>query len=119
MLPGATFQPDSILEAAEREGLTYKFLTIADWEETGARYGKIDLFDLIFAERPLPPGEVIVITDESFINGELLCCPALELRQRVNLSSQFMFDGDVVFMWPQISRLTAFHHEGGFAHIGW
>ena len=119
ILPGATLQPDSILEAAEREGLTYKFLTIADWEETGARYGKTDLFDLIFAGKPLPPGEVIVITDESFINGELLCCQTKELRQRVDLSSQFMFDGDVVFMWPQIFGLTVFHHEGGFAHIGW
>jgi hypothetical protein len=77
------------------------------------------LFDLVFAGKRLPPGDVVVVTDESFISGELLRCPAAELRQRATLSSQFMFDGDVVLMWLEIAGLTVFHHEGDFAHIGW
>ncbi|UVH59306.1 hypothetical protein NWF24_07805 [Variovorax paradoxus] len=119
ILPGATLQPDSILAAAERRGLAYKFVAIPNWAQTEAQYGKTDLFDLIFAGKPLPPGEVVVVADGSFISGELLCCAVDELRQRVSLSSQFMFDGDVVFMWPQVAGLTVFHHEGGFTHIGW
>ncbi len=119
ILPGASLQPDSIFEAAERQGLAYKFVAIADWTATEGLYSKTEIFDLVFAGKPLPPGDVVVVTDESFSAGELLYCPADELRQRVSLSSRFMFDGDVVFMWPQIAGLTVFHHEGGFAHIGW
>jgi hypothetical protein len=36
------------------------------------------------------PGEAVIVTDGSFVSGELLCCADDELRQRVSLSSQFM-----------------------------
>jgi hypothetical protein len=119
VVPGANLQPDAILEAADRAGIPYNFVTITAWPDLDARDGKSQLFDLIFADKVLPTGQVLVVTDESFIDGQLIQCPVDELRLRVNQSSQFIFDGDVIFLWHEIAALSVFHHEGGFAHVGW
>ncbi|QFZ83266.1 hypothetical protein GFK26_11085 [Variovorax paradoxus] len=119
VVPGAKLQPDAILEAADRAGIPYNFVTITTWPDLDAPNGKGQLFDLIFTDKVLPTGQVLVVTDESFIDGQSLQCPVDELRLRMNQSSQFMFDGDVIFLWREIAALSVFHHEGGFAHVGW
>lgn len=119
VVPGAAMLPDAILAAADRQGLACEFVAITDWPDLDADDAKLQLFDLVFAGKTLPPGDVIVVTDESFISGQSLLCPVGALRQHVGQSPQFMFDGDVIFLWRGIAALSVFHHEGGFAHVGW
>lgn len=119
VIPNAKLLPDTILEAADRAGIPYSFVKITSWPDLNAPNGKSQLFDLIFTGKVLPTGQVVVVTDESFITGHSLRCPVEELRLMMNQSSQFMFDGDIIFLWREIAALSVFHHEGGFAHVGW
>ncbi|MBS78728.1 MAG: hypothetical protein CMO32_23830 [Variovorax sp.] len=119
VLPGAKLLPDSILQAADRREIAYEFVLVTDWPDLDAPDAKLQLFDLVFAGKSFPEGDVVVVTDESFRSGQPIQCQGGELRRTLDRSPQFVFDGDVIFLWREIAALSVFHHEGGFAHIGW
>lgn len=119
VLPGAKLLPDSILQAADRRGIAYEFVMISDGPDLDAPDAKCELFDLVFAGKSFPEGQVVVVTDESFRSGQLIRCMGSDLRRTMIHSPHFVFDGDVIFLWREMAALSVFHHEGGFAHIGW
>lgn len=61
---------------------------------------------------------VAVVSARFSGTSRIASCGFFTGRTRMNQSSQFMFDGDVIFLWREIAALSVSHHEGGFAHIG-
>jgi len=88
------------------------------WEhETGVGYEKIELFDMMFAGRSLPSTETFFIPDCCFSGGEPFVCTGDTLRTSVAHCPSFVFDGDVLFVWPTDRLISCFHHEGAYWHI--
>ena len=115
--------PGAILEYAELSGIAVGSGVIPRWEEHDwgrpRIYSKMDLFDRVFANASIQAGEVILITDDCFpvTAREPFFCRGESLREFVAACPHFVFDGDVVFIWPVARRISVFHHEGTFAHI--
>ena len=114
--------PDSVMHRAELAGLGFELAVVPDWEshEWGQDiYSKMDLFDMMFHGVAIPTGEVIFIPDDCFpmTEREPLFCNGEILREFVAHCCFFVFDGDVVFIWPEAGRISVFHHEGRYAHI--
>jgi hypothetical protein len=114
--------PSAVLHYAESAGAATQQGVIPRWEEHDCGpglYSRMELFDRVFSEVSIPASEVILITDDSFpitvreplfFRGEGLC-------QFIAAQPGFIFDGDVVFIWPQAQLISVFHHDGTFAHI--
>jgi len=114
--------PSGVLHYAELSGTAARSGIIPGWQEHDrgpGLYSKMQLFDRIFGGMSIPAGEVILITDNCFpiTAREPFFCRGESLRQFVAEQSFFVFDGDVVFIWPEARRISVFHHEGRFAHI--
>ena len=75
------------------------------------------LYDLVFAGKTLPAGEVVMVCDDSFSSGALLHCKGSDLRQQMQQWPRSLAAEDLIFLWP--GAITVVHHGGGFAHIGW
>jgi len=114
--------PGAVLDYAKLSGIAVESGVIPRWEEHDCGpglYTKMDLFDGVFAGMAFPHGEVILITDECFpiTAREPFFCRGESLRECVAACPHFVFDGDVVFIWPEARRISVFHREGTFAHI--
>ena len=114
--------PAAVLRYTELSGIGADRGVVPRWEEhdCGAGlYSKMELFDQMFIEVSIPSGEVFVITDDCFpiTAREPFFCRGEGLRQFVAERPSFVFDGDVVFIWPDARHIFVFHHEGTFAHI--
>jgi hypothetical protein len=114
--------PSAVLHYAELSKVAVQSGVVPRWEEhdSGPRlYTKMELFDRVFSGVVIPHGAVILITDDCFpiTAREPLFCSGENLRDFVASSPLFVFDGDVVFIWPEARRISVFHHEGTFAHI--
>ncbi len=117
---GYDITPTSIMNCAEREGITFSLQLVPQWglHESGKdMYSKLELHDLMFHGRNFPDGEVILIHDGCFAGGEPIVCTGDSLRSFIAASPQFIFDGDVVFIWSAERVISIFHHEGQYAHI--
>jgi len=117
----SSLSPDQILERCELMKLPCAFQLMENWaeHESGAvELGKLEIFDLIFRGRVLPLGECLLVTDSGFISGSALSCSGESLRDALQQLTEFAFDGDVVFVWPESKCISLFHHEGAFAHVG-
>jgi hypothetical protein len=115
--------PSAILHYGESPGIAIRSGIIPRWEEHDwgrpRIYSKMDLFDRVFADISIPAGEVILITDDCFpitAREPFFCCGE-SLREFVAACPDFVFDGDVVIIWPEARRISTFHHEGTFAHL--
>lgn len=114
--------PAAVLDYAESSGLTVQSGVVPRWEEHDCGpglYTKMELFDRVFSGATIPRGAVILITDDCFpiIAREPFLCRGESLREFVAACPHFVFDGDVVFIWPEARYISVFHHEGTFAHI--
>jgi len=79
----------------------------------------MELFDRIFDGVQIPGGDLIFIVDSCFpiTEHEPFFWEGENLRYLVSEFPLFVFDGDVVFMWPEARLISVLHHEGIFAHI--
>lgn len=114
--------PDAIFAAASARSIPYDYLSImasGPYETRAWAYRNAEVFDLMFQGRTLPDEEVVFVTDGSFINARALRCEGRDLRAVVAQHQGFVFDRDLIFLWPRSGRASVFHHEGGFAHLGW
>lgn len=114
--------PGAVMHYAELSGIAAQSGAIPRWEEHECGpdlYSKMELFDRVFAGVPIPAGEMIFIVDDCFpiTAREPFFCRGESLREFVAEHSRFVFDGDVVFIWPEARRISVFHHEGIFAHV--
>ena len=113
----------AVLHYAELSGSAVESGVIPRWEQHDWGrphiYSKMDLFDRVFAHMSLPAGDVILITDDCFpiTVREPFFGRGESLREFVAACPHFVFDGDVVLIWPESRRISVFHHEGTFAHI--
>lgn len=122
MFKDANLLPDSILATCDKLGIEYQFKRIPHWSEHEYdldRYDQLELFDMMFAHKQMPTGSVLIVTDECFSSKQVLCGLALDLRKIVEELDSFIFDSDIIFLFPEAHCLSIFHHEGGFAHIDW
>lgn len=113
--------PDAILHYAELSRAAVHRGAIPRWEEHDCGpglYSKMELFDRVFADAPVPGGDLILITDDCFpmTAREPLFGHGESLREFL-AEAPFVFDGDAVFIWAQARRISVFHHDGTFAHI--
>jgi hypothetical protein len=117
--------PDSIFEAAEEVGaLVDSVLLYNPWrgnpEGRGTKafnkYSKLELFDVVFAERPPTPGPLWFIPNECFGHREPYLVHGEQLRDFV-ASCPCSLCHDVLFIWCDSPRVTVIHHEGGFFHL--
>ncbi len=114
--------PSGILHYAELPAGSVQSGVVPQWEQhdSGAPiYSKMDLFDRCFASVSVPAGEVILITDDCFpLTGrEPFLCRGESLREFIIACPHFVFDGDVICLWPGARRISVFDHEGSFAHL--
>lgn len=112
--------PDSVAGAADAMHLAYEVVKVARWREheTGPGiYQKMELFDMMFAGRQLPNGEMFFIPDCCFSGGEPFVSTGDALRTCVADCQSFVFDGDVMFVCPRAHLISCFHHEGAYWHI--
>lgn len=118
----SSITPASILRSAELAGLPIQYNVIPRWEEHDrglGLYTKLELFNRMFANNPIPPGPLILIAEVCFpmTAHEPFLCLGGTLREFIIASPLFIFDGDVVFLWPEDRHISVFDHEGGFAHL--
>jgi hypothetical protein len=114
--------PDVIIRYAELSRVPVRHGVIPRWEEHDCGpglYTKTELFDRVFAGVPVFGGDLILITDDCFpITAHEPFFGRGESLREFLAEAPFVFDGDVVFIWPTARRISVFHHEGTFAHIG-
>jgi hypothetical protein len=117
--------PDPILEAADQvDALADSVLLDNPWrshlEGRGTKafeeYDKLELFDVVFAERPPTPGPLWFIPDDCFGSREPYLVRGEQLREFV-ASCPCSLSHDVLFIWCVSARVTVIHHEGGFFHL--
>ncbi len=113
--------PSSILYCAELAQIPFHLSLIPRWEEHDwgpGLYTKEQLFNRVFDGVPTFNGELILITDDCFpiTRREPFFGRGETLREFL-AEAPFVFDGDVVFIWPEACHISVFDHEGHFAHI--
>lgn len=112
--------PDGIAKAADAMHLAFEVVKLARWweHETGPGvYKKMELFDMMFSSRQIPGGETFFIPDDCFSGGEPFVIAGNALRNGVADSPSFVFDGDVLFIFPSARLISCFHHEGAYWHV--
>lgn len=122
MLGDIEIIPDDILDACKRLKKPFKIVMIPQWEEhdAGANiYTEDELFDLLFQQRDLPSGNVLIVDDQSYISGRVRLVNSLALKQVIDGNNSLNFDGDIIFLWQSSNCLSIFHHEGAYSHVGW
>jgi hypothetical protein len=117
--------PDLILKAATAAGCPVESVLVYNpWRGNPAgrgskpweQYGKLELFDAAFADRPPTPGPLWFIPDGCFGRREPYRVTGSELREFVNECPYSLHD-DVLFIWEESPRVSVIHHEGAFFHI--
>lgn len=117
--------PDGVLEAAKDAGVPIESVLLFNpWrsnpEGRGAKafkdYDRLELFDVVFAERPLTDGPLWFIPDDCFGSREPFLVHGEQLREFVASCPCYLND-DVLFIWCESPRVTVIHHEGAFFHI--
>jgi hypothetical protein len=117
--------PDLILQAADEVGAVVDSVLLYNpWrshpEGRGAKafeeYDKLELFDVVFAERSPTPGPLWFIPDDCFGSREPYLVRGEQLRDFV-ASCPCSLSHDVLFIWCESPRVTVIHHEGGFFHL--
>jgi hypothetical protein len=111
-IPGGSLLPDRIFEIAKELDPHLHFQRIPDSENLS----KLQLFDLIFLDRTISPSRVFVIAD-GLLPGSAYTLEGWKLREAVLTDELFLFDGDVLFIWPEVAMMTVYHHEGGYFHV--
>ncbi|WLD14996.1 hypothetical protein [Planctellipticum variicoloris] len=111
------FLPDRIADAASAAGLSFTFLPMKDYESLD----DLDILARILPESRVCGADVIVITDESFVRGGPFRTAADSLNEFASWHrltfGRFVFDGDVILLFPARSQIVLFHHEGYYASI--
>jgi len=111
-IPGGSLSPDDIYEVAQREGYSPAFKQIASAD----LLSKEALFDAVFSEHAPPSGKVFVLADGG-LPDFAFSYEGSRLREAVLATPEFLFDGDLLFVWPNCGRVSVFHHEGGCFHV--
>jgi hypothetical protein len=109
--------PDRLWAAADALAGPAVSRKLSQWEDLP----DLEILDRVFAGQPALVGPVVVVTDHMFSSGGSPArLPAERLREFVAgylvSAGQCFFNGDVVIVAADVSRLTVFHHEGVFAH---
>jgi hypothetical protein len=111
-IPNASILPDKLFQAAEAMGIPVRFEKIDEFESLS----KEELFEMVFQGVILPQSQVFIIADLLLPNFALTY-KGSNLSQAVMAAEQFLFDHDLLFVWPEIGFVTVVHHEGGYFHI--
>ena len=112
-VPNASISPDRLFEAAQNAGLLVSFTKIEEFDSLS----KEQLFDKLFSDQELPDGRGFVISDDLLPSSSAFTFEGPRLREAVVQERRFLFDGDLIFVWPSLGFVTVFHHEGGYFHV--
>ena len=103
------------LRASRKEAPMHRVPNFDDGDWTDESLGKVIFKDhlnfhagIVFVHAPAC----------SRYNVDDFTCKAEELFQFISdYNIEMLFNGDVIFLAPDSSTLTLFHHEGAFAHV--
>jgi hypothetical protein len=111
---------DALFDAALARSPKLSVSRLPRWSEQEAGreiYSKMRLFDLVFADIPLPSGELFFLPEYIFLKGSPALIRAAHLREVIRSDRQFLFDSDVLFIWTNCEAASVFHHSGRFLHL--
>lgn len=117
--------PDSILEVAKHSSASIEAVVLFNpWRSDPAGYGTtpfedyktLDLFDLVFAERPPSRGPLWFIPDDCFGRGTPHLIQGEDLRTFLQ-SHKVDLNSDALFIWNENPRITLIHHSGAYFHL--
>lgn len=111
-IPGATIMPDQIFKAAEGAGFAPTFERI----HRADSMSKDQLFDAVFAGRDVPKATVFIVAD-GLLPNSAFTYEGQSLRDAVLSEPLFLFDCDLLFVWPALGLVIVFDHEGGYFRV--
>jgi hypothetical protein len=117
--------PDPILEEADKiDALLNSVILLNSWRGDPSGFGdkdfenyeNLELFDLVFAERPPAPGPLWFVPDNCFGSHEPYLVFGEHLRTFV-AACRCQLTQDTLFIWCETPRIAVIHHSGAFFHI--